>query len=45
MKSKEYFTNQKDQLIDEPFIWLIILAVSNIYLHKVNKSRNENIGI
>lgn len=29
----------------EPFIWLIILAVSNIYLHKVNKSRNENIGI
>jgi hypothetical protein len=39
--------NSGDPIVNvfEPFIWLIILAVSNIYLHKVNKSRNENIGI
>jgi hypothetical protein len=28
----------------EPFIWLIILAVSNIYLHKINKANTFGIA-
>lgn len=37
--------NSGDTVINaiEPYIWLVILAVSNLYFHKLNKARNTEL--